>query len=132
MRSFCRFASTWPLYGPLLLTRGNSLTSVTRAELIRLAPKRIVALGAGTVLSTTVLAQLSDLAPDVLEIGELSRYSSAVAISECFSAGSTLVPAQRIAWEIVMSRKSSHASESSSFIFFLRALGSSLYFSASL
>jgi len=47
-----------------------------------------------------------------------------------FSSGRTLLAAQRCAWEIVMSRKSSHASASSSLFFFLKALGSSLYSSA--
>ena len=45
-------------------------------------------------------------------------------ISELFSSGSTLFEAQRSACEIVMSRKSSHASDSSSFSFFLAAFSS--------
>ncbi len=52
------------------------------------------------------------------------KYGSAAAISDDFSSGDTLLAAHRMAWEIVMSRKSSHASASSSFSFFLAAFSS--------
>jgi hypothetical protein len=52
------------------------------------------------------------------------KYGSHAAISEGFSSGWVFVAAQRMAWEMVMSRKSSQASASSSFIFFLKAFSS--------
>ena len=62
-------------------------------------------------------------APDAPEC-EPMKYGSQAMISEGFSSGCTLEAAQRMAWEIVISRKSSHASASSSFIFFLKAFSS--------
>src|SRR5574337_718796 len=55
---------------------------------------------------------------------EPMKYGSAAAISEDFSSGAVLVAAHRMAWEMVMSRKSSQASDSTSFSFFLTSLGS--------
>ena len=52
------------------------------------------------------------------------KYGSAAAISEGFSSGCVSVAAHNRAWEMVMSRKSSQASLSSSFSFFLRSLSS--------
>jgi hypothetical protein len=62
-------------------------------------------------------------APEAPECDPM-KYGSQAMISDGFFSGSTFVAAQRIACEMVMSRKSSQASLSSSLSFFLRSFSS--------
>jgi len=66
---------------PVLLTRPNSLTDATVAELTRLAPAKIVVMGGTSAVSEALVTQLSTLAPEVLRIGGPTRYDTAAALS---------------------------------------------------
>ena len=47
--------------GPLLLVRGTSLAHAVREEILRLAPQRVTILGGMSVVSESILAEISDL-----------------------------------------------------------------------
>jgi len=51
--------------GPVLLTRPGSLPAVTRREILRLAPQRVVVLGAGTSVEQTVVDEVARYVPQV-------------------------------------------------------------------
>ena len=67
--------------GPILLTDGTALTGATLSELVRLAPKSIVVVGAGTSVSQTVVDQLKGYAP-VVGISGSDRYETSVKMSQ--------------------------------------------------
>lgn len=73
--------------GPVLLTEPNGLADVTRGEIERLDPDRIVVLGGTGVVSAAVFDQLAALAPTVRVAGA-NRYETAVkAGREAFPGG---------------------------------------------
>jgi len=67
--------------GPLLLTRQNALPTVTRDELLRLAPSRIFIIGGTSAISTAVEDTLKSLqyprAVAIERIGGVDRYETA-------------------------------------------------------
>lgn len=75
--------------GPLLLSRPDVLPVVTRDEIIRLAPARIVVVGLQGSISDSVFEELNALAPTE-RIGGVDRYeTSRLVAQETFPAGST-------------------------------------------
>ena len=70
--------------GPVLLTRASLLPTATRAELVRLAPKRIVVLGGAGVVSDGVLAELRRYSASVGRVAGADRYATAAAISSAY------------------------------------------------
>lgn len=82
------------LAGPILVTTRNALPASTKAELTRLAPRRIIVVGGPAVVSETVVRQAISVAP-VRRLGGASRIETAEMIarefgrsSEVFVAGS--------------------------------------------
>jgi len=75
--------------GPVLLTTPTSLPSVTRSELSRLKPGKIVILGGSGAVSDTVKSQLAAYTSgSVTRLWGSNRYATAVAISKShFSPG---------------------------------------------
>lgn len=75
-------AAAGPTGGPVLLVKKDSIPDTTAAELVRLAPARIVVLGAGGVISDQVVAALAGFAPGgVTRLAGENRYATAAAIS---------------------------------------------------
>ncbi len=77
--------------GPVLLVQRNSVPASVVAELKRLAPRKIVALGGPSVISAGALSQLNALASSgASRIYGASRYATAAQIATAyFTAGST-------------------------------------------
>ena len=74
--------------GPVLLTRPDSLPGVTRDELDRLAPDKIIVLGGEGAVNGAVEAALGAYAADVERLAGPNRYATAAAISEAhYSSG---------------------------------------------
>ncbi len=74
--------------GPLLLTRPTQLPSAVRAELLRLAPAKVVIVGGPGAISPSVSSSVRALVPEVVRIAGADRYeTSATLASERFSAG---------------------------------------------
>jgi putative cell wall-binding protein/secreted trypsin-like serine protease len=68
--------------GPVLLTRGDALPPATRAELVRLAPTRIVAVGGRAAISDGVLtAAAGATGVDAERVAGPDRYATAAALS---------------------------------------------------
>jgi putative cell wall-binding protein len=67
--------------GPVLLTKPDSLPPVTRDELERLNPDRIVILGGVGAVAANVENALGDYAPDVDRMAGANRYATAAAVS---------------------------------------------------
>lgn len=79
------------LGGPLLLTPGAALPTTVRAEIIRLAPQRIVIAGGTSVVSAKVESALRAIAP-VTRVSGTDRFETSRAIAEyAFPAGSPTV-----------------------------------------
>jgi len=75
-------------HASLLLTAPSSLPSVTRTELSRLHPARIVVVGGAGAVSEQVLTQLRSLAPSVSRIWGADRYATSRAvIASAFPTG---------------------------------------------
>lgn len=79
--------------GPILLVRSDEIPSETAAELSRLAPGRIVVLGASAVVSDAVAAGLAPYATSgsVTRLAGSDRYATAVAVSSGTFATATTV-----------------------------------------
>ena len=60
--------------GALLLTSRDSLPDVTRQEILREKPKRIVVVGGTASVSDAVYQQLAAVQPDIIRIGGADRY----------------------------------------------------------
>jgi putative cell wall-binding protein len=60
--------------GGLLLTAQNSLPDVTRQEIIRLHPQKLVVVGGTASVSDAVFDQLAELQPDIIRIGGADRF----------------------------------------------------------
>lgn len=67
--------------GPVLLTQPDSLPSAVRAELVRLAPDRILVAGGGLAVSEAVLQDLRTIATTE-RVSGANRYATSVAISQ--------------------------------------------------
>ncbi|MEI5583213.1 MULTISPECIES: cell wall-binding repeat-containing protein [unclassified Agromyces] len=73
--------------GPLLLTRTDALPEVVRAEIVRLAPARIVVVGSDAVVSQAVFDQLATLAPTITRLGGTDRYQTGeLVVDDAFGA----------------------------------------------
>ncbi|MGC1208270.1 MAG: cell wall-binding repeat-containing protein [Ornithinimicrobium sp.] len=71
------------LNGPVLFTTTAALPSVTRSELVRLRPGRIVVVGGSSAVSTTVLGQLGEMTTgSVTRVSGDNRYATAAAVSK--------------------------------------------------
>jgi putative cell wall-binding protein len=70
-------------HGPILLVEPDSLPAAVAAELVRLAPPRVVVLGGAGAVSESVKASIAALpfAPVVDRIEGVDRYATAVAVS---------------------------------------------------
>src|SRR5690606_5303299 len=66
--------------GPVLLTQNTVLTESARQELVRLAPERIIVLGANATITDSVAARLGQIAT-VERIGGPDRYDTAALVS---------------------------------------------------
>ncbi|WP_341952955.1 cell wall-binding repeat-containing protein [Salinibacterium sp. TMP30] len=76
--------------GPLLLTPPTGLPNSVRAEILRLQPSLIVVVGGAGVLSSTIYAQLSALAPNIRRDGGANRYeTSRIVIDRAFPEGAS-------------------------------------------
>ncbi len=64
------------LGGPLLLTRPEALPAAVRAEIVRLAPARIVVAGGESVVGPGVYDELTTLTPSITRLGGRDRYES--------------------------------------------------------
>ncbi|SEH96485.1 Putative cell wall binding repeat 2 [Leifsonia sp. CL147] len=73
--------------GPLLLTPGGSLSDVTRAEIQRLKPSRIVVVGGEAAVASAVSNQLASLA-SVTRIAGADRFETSRAVAARFPATS--------------------------------------------
>ncbi len=76
--------------GPVLLVNGSSIPGATATELSRLDPARIVVVGGTSIISASVVNQLTAYATtgDVRRIAGANRYATAAAISrDTFAAG---------------------------------------------
>jgi len=87
--------------GQLLLTEPTVLTAVTKAELQRLAPDRIVVVGNSAAVSAAVEAQLRMLQADTVRIAGTDLYNTSVLLaahanqtgaSRAFVTGGSAVP----------------------------------------
>ncbi|HET7055151.1 MAG TPA: cell wall-binding repeat-containing protein, partial [Thermomicrobiales bacterium] len=77
-------------HGPVLLVKRDHVPSVTRNELERLRPDRIVIVGPAGQVSTAVRRSLRAIAPVVRRTGH-SRYGTAVDVSQArFNAGAKM------------------------------------------
>jgi murein DD-endopeptidase MepM/ murein hydrolase activator NlpD len=75
------------LGGPLLLTRADVLPDVVRAEIARLAPKRIVVAGGESVVGADVYDDLATMTPSITRLGGSDRYETgALLISDAFTS----------------------------------------------
>lgn len=74
--------------GSLLLTGPTTLPDVTRDEIKRLAPQRVVVVGSSASVSDGVLAQVEELVPDVTRIGGVDRFdTSRKLVADAFGPG---------------------------------------------
>ena len=100
------------LGGPLLLVEKSRIAAAVKAEIVRLAPSRIVVVGGTSSVSTSVYAALADIQSDISRIAT-DRYLNAEALARlAFPGGastaviatgeesSTLVPAASYAASI--------------------------------
>ncbi|MFE6967412.1 cell wall-binding repeat-containing protein [Agromyces sp. NPDC057679] len=62
--------------GPLLLTPREALPSSVRAEIVRLAPARIVVVGGESVVGASVFGELAGLTPNRVRISGQNRYET--------------------------------------------------------
>ncbi|QHF25793.1 hypothetical protein GTU73_18540 [Rathayibacter sp. VKM Ac-2804] len=75
--------------GALLLTDPDQLFPVTRAEIQRLAPKKVVVVGSDLTVSPAVFQAIDAVAGSVVRIGGTDRYdTSRLLVADAFPAGS--------------------------------------------
>jgi putative cell wall-binding protein/endo-1,4-beta-D-glucanase Y len=67
--------------GPVLLTLKNDIPAPVAAELIRLAPQRVIVLGGPATVSAGVVDALRSYAADVRRIGGADRFAVSAAVS---------------------------------------------------
>ncbi|MEO7290408.1 MAG: cell wall-binding repeat-containing protein [Terrimesophilobacter sp.] len=76
--------------GPLLLVTPTQIPAQVKAEIIRLAPAKIVVTGGSGVVSDSVFTKLSALAPAVVRVGGADRYeTSRMVAAASFPAATT-------------------------------------------
>ena len=66
---------------PLLLAAHNALPAATAAELVRLAPNRVVIVGNTTSVSDAVLNAIAAIVPEVYRVSGADRYATAAAVA---------------------------------------------------
>lgn len=74
------------LGGPVLLTSTTGLPTVTRTELVRVAPRRTVVVGGTGVVSGTIFGQVTSTARSTVRIGGADRYETAMLIARDLGA----------------------------------------------
>lgn len=74
--------------GPLLLTAGDALPAAVRAELVRLAPARIVVVGGANVVSPAVLSALEAIAPTTRVAGADRFETSRLVVADAYDSAS--------------------------------------------
>ncbi|WP_114906119.1 cell wall-binding repeat-containing protein [Ornithinimicrobium murale] len=75
---------------PVLLTRGEALSSATRTELQRLAPEQVVIVGGESALAPAIATELDELGFSTTRHAGENRYETAAAISGEYEAGGTV------------------------------------------
>lgn len=80
------------LGGPVLFVTPTNIPSVTRTELVRLKPQRIIVVGGTSVISSAVRAELDTLtAGPATRVSGVSRYDTAAALSaHAFPGGANI------------------------------------------
>ncbi|HSJ00736.1 MAG TPA: cell wall-binding repeat-containing protein [Patescibacteria group bacterium] len=68
--------------GAVLLVRATSIPAATRAELLRLAPARIVIVGGTSAVSASVASELATYAGTVVRRAGADRYATAASVSQ--------------------------------------------------
>ncbi|MGO0575745.1 S8 family serine peptidase [Ornithinimicrobium panacihumi] len=69
---------------PVMLTREGALPGVTKAQLDRFTPERIVIVGGPATISTDVEAELAAYADEVVRIGGKDRYAVAANVAKLY------------------------------------------------
>lgn len=67
---------------PILLTKSEQLTAVTKEEIIRLGAKKVIILGGNASISQNIESQLDELGLEIERIGGKTRYETAAKIAE--------------------------------------------------
>jgi putative cell wall-binding protein len=75
--------------GPLLLVTKDAIPAAVKAEIIRLAPAKIIVTGQSGSISDEVYTELTALAPSIERIGGQDRYETSRLIAQTFPAGTT-------------------------------------------
>lgn len=76
--------------GPLLLTHSDALPAAVRAEIVRLAPARIVVAGGEGVVDISVYDELAALTPSISRLGGSDRFETAERlIADAFGSATT-------------------------------------------
>jgi putative cell wall-binding protein len=80
-------------HGPVLLTQTDALPPATIAELIRLAPGRVVIVGGPSVVGDSVVWALDSVLPGtgVFRLAGTDRYGTSAAVAATFDAGARAV-----------------------------------------
>ncbi|MDR7073181.1 N,N-dimethylformamidase beta subunit family domain-containing protein [Fictibacillus barbaricus] len=68
--------------GPILLTQANILTAVTKQEINRLNPNKVIIVGGPASISDKVMSEIKTLVPKVERIGGKDRFEVALNISK--------------------------------------------------
>ena len=71
---------------PIVLTRGDGLSSKAAEALTALAPKSVVVLGGDTVMSEEVVAAITEIVPDTQRLFGENRYETAAAMAASYEA----------------------------------------------
>ena len=79
--------------GPVLLTQASSVPASTLAELVRLAPSRIVVVGGPSVVSTTATATMQAALPHavITRLAGADRFGTSAAVAATFASGVPMV-----------------------------------------
>jgi putative cell wall-binding protein len=97
---------------PLLLAFEGSLPVVTRAEIERLAPDRVVLVGGGAALSQEVAAELSELVGSVSRLAGTNRYDTAARVAvDAFDNPSTVLLTSGQTYDAALAAVSGAANE---------------------
>lgn len=73
--------------GPLLLTEGNRLTPVVKAEIQRLDPEKIVVVGGSGVVGPAVFSALKAMQSNTIRLGGANRYeTSRLVVEQAFDS----------------------------------------------
>jgi putative cell wall-binding protein len=102
------------LGGSLLLTQGGALTAVTRSEINRLKPSKIIVVGGSAVISDAVLNDVQKLAPSVVRLAGADRYETSRKLAGyAFTSASTSFVASGDSFADALAAGTAAASKSS-------------------